>query len=126
VRHHAASLVATATDFVTMVGVVELAGASPVIATAIGAAAGAVVNFLLGRHWIYEHGNGTIHGQALRYLIVTVASLGLNTGGVYLLAGVLGLHYFPARVITALVVSNGWNYPMQRFFVFAASRRSAA
>ena len=36
------------------------------------------------------------------------------------------LHYLVARVITSMIVSNVWNYPLQRFFVFSErpSRRA--
>jgi putative flippase GtrA len=117
-RHHAAAAVGTAADFLVMVAMVEVVGLVPATATAVGAAGGAATNFLLGRHWAYRRPDGGVLGQALRYVVVSGAGLGLNAGGVYLLAHRVGLHYVAARVITAVVVANAWSYPMQRFFVF--------
>ena len=37
----------------------------------------------------------------------------------YLLHEVAGMQYLLARVIASVIVSNGWNYPMLRFFVFS-------
>jgi putative flippase GtrA len=117
-RHHTASMLGTVVDMTTMVVCVELLHRSPVVATVIAATTGAVTNFFLGRLWAYQGRSGALQPQFARYALVATASLGLNAGGEHLLVNVLGIQYFLARVITAVVVSNGWNYPMQRFFVF--------
>jgi putative flippase GtrA len=124
-RHHAASAVAAVVDFGVMVACVEALRAGPVAATVAGAACGAVANFLLGRYWIYGRGEGDARPQFVRYGFVSATSLGLNAAGEHLFANVLGVQYVVARVITAVIVSNAWNYPMQRFFVFRARRASA-
>lgn len=118
VLHHTTSVIATAVDFATMVAVVELFDASPVLATAISALAGAIANFLLGRYWTYRSKDDAVQLQLVRYALVAAVSLGLNTAGEHLFANVLHVHYVLGRVITAVVVSNAWNYPMQRFYVF--------
>lgn len=104
-----------------MVAAVELLRLSPVVATVIGAAAGATTNFLLGRHWTYRlaSASGALRAQAAKYIAVSAASLGLNAWGEHLFVNVLNVQYLLGRVITAVIVSNLWNYPMQRFFVFA-------
>ena len=63
-------------------------------------------------------------GHLWRYALVSATSLALNAAGEALFNGVLGLHYLIARILTSVVVSNAWNYPMQRFFVF--SRRTSS
>ena len=74
-RHHASSLAAAIVDFGVMVACVEGLGARPVPATVAGAACGAVTNFLLGRYWIYRRGEDAARGQAMRYALVSAASL---------------------------------------------------
>jgi putative flippase GtrA len=118
VRHHAASVVTTLVDFLVMIAAVEGFGAGAVVGTAIGAAVGAVTNFLLGRFWTYRARRSPVGSQVLRYALVAAGSLGLNALGEYVLVAQLGAQYVFGRVITALIVSNVWNYPMQRFFVF--------
>ncbi|MES1172574.1 MAG: GtrA family protein [Bacteroidota bacterium] len=125
VLHHTTSVIATVVDFATMVAVVELSGASPVLATAVSALAGAITNFLLGRYWTYRGKAGAVQGQVARYALVAVVSLGLNAAGEHLFANVLHVQYVLGRVITAVVVSNAWNYPMQRFFVFGTRKVTA-
>jgi putative flippase GtrA len=118
VRHHAASVVTTAVDFLVMIGAVEELGFGAVVGTALGAAVGAVTNFFLGRYWTYRARRQPVGSQVLRYALVAVGSLGLNAFGEYVFVTRLGVQYVFGRVITAIIVSNLWNYPMQRFFVF--------
>ena len=101
-----------------MIAAVEWAGLSPVHATALGAAVGAGTNFLLLRYWAYRRADAAASPQFLRYAVVAVASMALNTGGEHLLVDIVKVQYILARGIVAVVVSNAWNYPMQRFFVF--------
>ena len=124
-RHHAAAIAATAADYLIMVGCVELLGLHAVAATPVGALAGALVNFLLGRKFTYHAVDAPAAGQAWRYALVSLASLILNTGGEYLFHVALGIEYLLARMITSVIVSNAWNYPMQRYFVFARTARGA-
>jgi putative flippase GtrA len=122
IRHHIASIAATIVDYGLMIGLVELAHLGPVAATAIGALCGGVTNFTLGRVFTYRATEASLGRQSWRYALVSAASLGLNAAGEYLFSSVLGLQYLLARVITSVIVSNAWNYPLQRFFVF--SRRA--
>jgi putative flippase GtrA len=123
-RHHVAAIAGTAADYSVMVGCVELGRLPPVTATVLGALTGAVVNLTLGLRYTYRVPPGAVGSYAWRYALVSAASLGWNAAGEALLHGVLGLQYILARVITSFVVSNAWNYPMQRFFVFSIPRSS--
>jgi putative flippase GtrA len=121
------SVASTIVDYSVMIGTVELAGLGPVAATPIAAFAGAVTNFTMNRHFTYRAaGHSPIRGQLLRFLLVSGCSLGLNTLGEFLFLKVPHLHYFVARVITSTIVSNVWNYPMLRFFVFSDRRSQRA
>jgi putative flippase GtrA len=119
-RHNWASIAATCADYLVMISCVELLGFSPVAATPLGAMSGAVTNFTLGRRFTYKATTVPAQSQAWRYALVSAASLGLNTGGEYLFNHMLGIQYLLARVISSVIVSNAWNYPMQRYFVFSA------
>ncbi|HKP62353.1 MAG TPA: GtrA family protein [Polyangiales bacterium] len=121
VRHQAGSLAATVLDFSTMIGAVQLLHVHPAVGTACGAALGGGFNFLLGRHWIFPAGESTAFGSALRYALVSFASLGLNTAGEWLLVSWLGVQYVRARLLVAIAVSVFWNFPMQRSFVYRSA-----
>jgi putative flippase GtrA len=119
VRHHLTSVAATIVDYSLMVACVEGLGLRPVPATLVGAMAGAVTSFTAGRLFIYHATEAGVAGQTWRYALVSAASLALNAGGEHLFSDILGLQYLVARVITSVIVSNAWNYPLQRFFVFS-------
>jgi putative flippase GtrA len=121
-KHQAGALAATAVDFSVMVAMVELAGLSPVVATAIGATCGAVTNFALGRRWIFTRHDRNALGQAARYAAVSSGSLVLNTLGEAIANGVLGVRYALARAFVAVVVSLAYNFPLHRAFVFREGR----
>lgn len=121
VRHQLGAMVATIVDFTMMITLVSVAGTTPEVGTAIGAASGGTVNFLLGRHWIFRSTADHPGLQAGRYALVSLGGLVLNTAGVHVLAGLQHVHYIAARIMVAIAVSLLWNYPMQRNIVFGAS-----
>jgi putative flippase GtrA len=117
-RFELASLVATAVDLGFFTAAVRL-GLDPIAATPLGALCGAITNFTINRQVTFRAGGGRVSRQAVRYLLVSAASLGLNTLGEALFYGVLHLHYLLARIISGAAVGLLWNYPLHRWFVFA-------
>ncbi|WP_315823928.1 GtrA family protein [Paraflavitalea speifideaquila] len=77
------------------------------------------INFLMGRHWVFQTGDHKAARQLWRYLLVWAGNLLLNTGGVYLLASCAGFHYVTSKVVTSLAVAFLYNYPLQKNFVFS-------
>jgi putative flippase GtrA len=119
IRHHISSIVATVVDFSAMIASVELLRLSPVTGTVIGAAVGGVTNFWLGRTFTFRSRSGQVASQFLRYSVVSATSLGLNALGEHLFITYIASRYVLGRILVATTVNNVWNYPMQRFFVFA-------
>jgi putative flippase GtrA len=119
-RHQLGAVLATGCDFATMSCAISLVHVRPSLATALGAAVGATVNFLTGRRWVFSAHGDPWASQATRYLSVSTLSLLLNATGVYILAERLSVQYLLARAIVALLVSVCWNYPLHRYFVFSA------
>lgn len=118
VRHQLGSLVSGFVDFATMIALVHGLSFGPSLATACGAAFGAVTNFLLGQRLIFTGAAGSTSGQVLRYALVSGTSLLLNTSGEYVLTSGMRVQYVVARAFVALTVSVLWNFPLQRYFVF--------
>jgi putative flippase GtrA len=125
-RHQAGAIFVTALDFTVMTVLVTVAGRSAVFGTVIGAATGGITNFALGRKWIFDATGANAHRQAVRYAVVSGASLLLNAAGEYVLHDGLGLQFQVARAVIATLVSVAWNFPMHRYFVFPAPRPSLA
>ena len=117
-RSQIASLTATVVDFASLIFMVEVCGVWYVAATAMGAALGALVNFFLGRHWSFAAGEQPVAGQALRYAMVALLSLVLNSLAVYLLTAYGNIYYALSRVIAAALIGLLFNFPLHRRFVF--------
>lgn len=120
VRHQAGALLSTLVDFSVMMAAVSLGGIAPAAGTALGAACGGLVSFMLGRRWIFRSAEGRPAAQGARYALVSLTSLLLNSGGEHLLASVAHLQYVASRIVVSVAVSVLWNFPMQRSFVFRA------
>jgi len=112
------SIFTTALDFATLMGLVELAHVQYVLATFIGTIVGFVANFLINRRWSFEAHAGAMHWQFVRVLPVQAGSTGLQTLGVWLFTQFAGFHYWTSKMVVAALVYLGWNYPMNRFWVF--------
>lgn len=114
-----ASLVASVSDFIMTVLLVQWCSTNVVIAAAAGTITGGIINFLIGRHWVFKAGDEKAAGQLWKYALVWAGNLLLNTGGVYVLASEGGLHYTVSKVVTSLTVAFLYNYPLQKNFVFS-------
>jgi putative flippase GtrA len=119
-RHQLASVIATAADFGLMVLLVEIWRVAPPIATLFGAALGGCVNFTLNRRYTFRTTDSAVTGQAARYALVSGTSAVLNALGEYAGTHFLRVPYALARVVVAVCVSVGFNYPVHRAFVFSA------
>jgi putative flippase GtrA len=117
------SLLTTALDFGTLVGLTELAGVNYVLATWIGTVAGALANFTINKLWAF-HARGTAAIPALaRFLAVQAGASGLHTGGVWALTRFAHLPYPLSKLVIAAAVYLTWNYPLNRRLVFRPAPR---
>ena len=118
-RYNVSAGSATATDFSMVMICKEIFGLPPYIGTFIGAICGATVAFILGRNWTFLNKEGAISSQGIKFILVALGSVLLNTFGMYLLTEVYTLpHYMLSRMIVAVGVGLSYNFPMQRYFVF--------
>lgn len=113
-----AAFIGTAVDFITVILLTELLGIWYVTSNAIGAAFGAITNFLLGRYWVFSSTEKKIYNQAFRYFLVAMGSLILNTLGVYLLTEYTSLHYIVSKIIVAVLIAFTYNFILQKNFVY--------
>ena len=117
-RAQVTALAATATDFTVMIFFKEFLGSWYMVAVVIGTLVGGFVGFMLGRYWAFISTEVKSIKQAKKYLVVMVGSFMLNVGGVYLMVEDFHFQYIIAKVVVAVLVGIGFNFFLQRYFVF--------
>jgi putative flippase GtrA len=113
------SLFTTALDFGTLVALTELAGVNYVVATWIGTVVGSLSNFTINKLWAFYASEHPALPAFTRFLLVQAGASGLHTAGVWALTRFVHLPYPVSKLAIAVAVYLGWNYPLNRWFVFA-------
>ena len=118
-RYNVSALIATAADFLVLSLLHYGFGMYYVYATAIGAVAGAIVSFFLGRNWAFMNKEGKLSTQGFKYILTSGFSLIFNVAGVYLMVDIMGVsNVLLAKTIISLAIGFFFNFPMQRFFIY--------
>lgn len=113
-----ASLIAWLVDLAVMAFGVEVLGLWYVLANILGNISGALTHFMLGRSWVFGAAGRTVVRQVMRYAIVWCGYAALTAGVVYLFTDYMKLNYILSKVLTSVLISVGYNYPLQKRFVF--------
>lgn len=123
---------ASVIDFALTILLSSLLGVYYVAATMAGAVAGGVANCIVNYRWVFPDSNVRKTHVAMKYALVWLGSIMLNTLGTYflteclvgtsLLQLVLGEHvsqvYIVSKLVVAISVAFLWNYQMYRLFVY--------
>lgn len=109
-RQLTASVIATALDLMLLMTLCYAAGVPPSIAAGTGAVAGGVVNFAIGRAWVFES-RGPVVMQALGYAGLVLAGGALLNAAI--VGGVVatGVPLLIAKAFAVAAVMIGWTYP---------------
>jgi len=126
IKAQASSLISTAVDFSVTFVLKYLLGTWFFSASVIGNICGGITNFLLGRNWVFSSKEKGAGGQAIKYVIVWLGNLVLNAGGVYLFTEIIKIEEWISKVMISVIVSIGYNYVLQKFFVFRKQERQKA
>jgi putative flippase GtrA len=114
-----ASLSASIFDFLTTLVCTQYLHFWYVAGSATGTIVGGVINFSMGRHWVFGAGNKKVYSQITKYVLVWTGNLILTTTGVYLVTHYLNFNYIISKIIVTSTVGVTYNYLMQKKFVFA-------
>lgn len=105
-------------DYGIMVFCVELLLFSVSVAIMISGSIGAVVNFTINRYWTFKNDSTPIGNQLWKFIIVVIGSILLKSQGTPLLSEWTGIDYKITRLAVELIVSLGFNFTLQKFWVF--------
>ena len=118
IKANVASITASLVDYLVTVLAASYFKTDVVVAGVAGTVIGGIVNFTLGRHWVFTAKQHSVYAQAGKYMLVWIGNLILNATGMYLLAKVAGVHYMIAKALTSISVGLGYNYVLQKKYVF--------
>lgn len=125
------SMISTFADFVMTATIFSIA-AHVVLSTAAGAVTGGVVNCIINYRWTFNGTTRSKRSVALRYALVWIGSIILNTAGtewgvkaVNALCGNGAGHtqtqltlVLAVKAATAVLVAVFWNFLMQKHYVY--------
>lgn len=118
IKAQASAFIGGIVDYGIMILCTELLGIHYTISIIISGLIGAIVNFSINRKWTYQAEHGAINLQLVKFTLVVLGSVLLKSGGTYLITNLLKLDYKISRIITDLIVSLGFNYTLQTYWVF--------
>ena len=131
-RAQFSSQVSSATDFLVTILLAKLFDIYYVLATTIGAVAGGIVNCSINYCWTFKSKECKKRYVLMKYILVWIGSICLNTWGVYLMTESIQsvpwvqeslVHFFDdifivSKIVVSLLVGWFWNYNLQRIFVY--------
>ncbi len=118
IKANIASLISSFCDFLITIVITEVFHYNPFWASIMGTVSGGIINFIIGRYWVFEVHHLNIYHQSRRYFTIWAGNLFLNALGMYILLKLVGLNYILAKVIISVIVAVGYNYPLQKKYVF--------
>ena len=105
-------------DYGVMILLTEFAHIHYTRSIIISGLLGAVVNFSLNRYWAFKKHDESYRRQLRRFIFVVAGSIALKSSGTYLLTELLHLDYKISRLCVDAVVSLGFNFTLQKYWVF--------
>ena len=109
-------------DYVTMVSCTELLHIHYTVSIVIGGTVGALVNFTVNRNWTFgansHQANSKMNWQLIKFASMVGGSIVLKSSGTYWLTEWGKMDYRISRILIDIVVSLGFNYSLQRYWIF--------
>ncbi len=118
IKAQASAFIGGLVDYSIMIVCTELAHIHYTVSILISGLIGAVVNFMINRYWTYQADKIEVKGQLLKFIAVVIGSILLKSSGTYLFTNWLKIDYKISRVLTDILVSLGFNYTLQTYWVF--------
>lgn len=104
-------------DYCIMLLCTELLHIHYTVSIVISGSLGAVVNFSINKYWTFK-ANAPIGKQLPKFVLVVIGSILFKSTGTFLVTEYIHIDYKISRLIVELIISLGFNYPMQKYWVF--------
>jgi putative flippase GtrA len=86
---------------------------------------GAMVNFSINRYWTFQNTEAALKNQLLKFYMVVLGSIVLKSSGTFFITENFLLDYKISRLIVDLFVSLGFNFTLQKYWVFKKEENTA-
>ncbi|WP_025079343.1 GtrA family protein [Porphyromonas macacae] len=121
-KAQASAFIGGVVDYGVMIFVTEVFHIHYTIGIAIGGVVGAIVNFTVNKVWTFSDKkrkyDSTLFQQLLKFAVTVLNSIMLKSAGTFMMTTLLSLDYKISRIIVDLIVSLGFNYTLQKLWVF--------
>lgn len=124
IKAQASAFMGGIVDYLVMIACTELVGIHYTLSILISGLVGAIINFSINRKWTYRAEQGALPAQLSKFIFVVFGSIFLKSGGTYLFTNWLSIDYKISRIIADIVVSLGFNYTLQTYWVFRKPKQS--
>lgn len=118
IKAQIASFLASVTDFLAMLLMVELLGLWYGTASVLGNVIGAIVHFSIGRLWVFRAKNKNILPQMLKYLFMWFGYILITFILLVTVKELLHMHYQIAKILVAVFMSVTYSYWLQKKIIF--------
>jgi|WetSurMetagenome_2_1015567.scaffolds.fasta_scaffold742189_1 putative flippase GtrA len=105
-------------DFSTTYFFKEVVKIQKYVANAIGFTVAATSNYFLNRIWTFESHNPQIAIEYIKFLVISLIGLGINTLILWLLVSKFKKRFYLSKLF-AIAVVTVWNFFMNWIFTFA-------
>jgi putative flippase GtrA len=105
-------------DFGTTYFFKEIVKVQKYIANAIGFTMAASANYFFNRIWTFESNNPEIAVEYVKFLVISLIGLGINTLILWILVSKFKKHFYLSKLFAIGVVTI-WNFLMNVIFTFA-------
>lgn len=123
-KAQASAFVGGLVDYLVMIVCTEAFGIHYTLSILISGSIGAIVNFSINRKWTFQAEKGNLKYQVPKFIVMVIGSILLKSGGTYLITNWLNINYKIGRILTDLIVSLGFNYTLQNYWVFRKEETS--
>ncbi|NCD41150.1 MAG: GtrA family protein [Bacteroidia bacterium] len=104
-------------DFGFTVLAKEVLGIQKYISNGIGFTLAATSNYFLNRWWTFESHNPEVVMEYLRFILISMAGLGINTAILWVLVSRFKINFYLSKA-GAIAVVTLWNFIMNYLFTF--------
>lgn len=105
-------------DFAIYTFGIQVLGFTAYISNIISGSSGAIVNFTINRYWTFNNTSTPVGKQLAKFVVVVIGSISLKSMGIYFLVDHLSLNPYYSKIAMEILVSLGFNFLLQKYWVF--------